>query len=109
MVRLTHSLSLLGLILGCFVHSSLAQRNIDPEIQKQIDDFINDVYLPSSQISSMGLTIVKDDGQLLYTTGYGFSDHEKGIPNGNQTQFLIGSTTKVILIYNTQKRSNSNE
>lgn len=97
MTRLTHRLTLLGLILGtCFVHSSFTQRNIDPEIQKQIDDFINDVYLPYSQISSMGLTIVKDDGQLLYTTGYGFADHEKGIPNGNQTQFLIGSTTKVV-------------
>lgn len=99
MALLIHKSHNLGLILGiCYLQISVAQRSIDLSIQHQIDDFVTNIYLPYSNISSMGLIIVKDNGTILYTTGYGFADHAKGIANGNQTQFLIGSVTKVILI-----------
>lgn len=73
-------------------------RQIDPEIQKEIDDFMNDVYFPLSNVTKLGLAIVQNNGQVLYTTGYGLADEEKGVPNTNQTQFLVASITKVKII-----------
>lgn len=102
MAQLFHKSHKLGLILGfCLLQISLqiqAQQSTNLTVQQQINDFVNSVYLPYSNISSMGLTIVKDNGTVLYSTGYGFADRVKGIANGNQTQFLIGSVTKVISI-----------
>lgn len=91
-------LVIVGIVLFGSLPSSLGFgniRNIDPVIKQKIDDFIEQVYFPVAEISSLALAIVKDDGELLYTTGFGYADQEKRIPNGNQTQFCIGSITKV--------------
>ncbi|CAL8129100.1 unnamed protein product [Orchesella dallaii] len=76
-------------------HVSLSNcQTINPEVQIQIENFIQNVYLPATNTSSLGLTIVQNDGEVLFTTGYGYSDQEKLLMNGNETQFLVGSITK---------------
>ncbi|ODN01540.1 Protein flp, partial [Orchesella cincta] len=73
-------------------------RSIDQEIKKEIDDFIKDVYLPSNNITGLGLTVLQlqngEKEEVLYTAGFGLADKAKEIPNTNETQFLIGSITK---------------
>ncbi|ODN01541.1 Esterase EstB [Orchesella cincta] len=88
------SFCVLGLLLSLPQLSVSQNQNIDPAIQGKIHDFIQNVYLPATKTSTLGLSIVKNDGEVLYSTGYGYADQEIFIPNGNQTQFLIGSTTK---------------
>ncbi|ODN01571.1 Protein flp [Orchesella cincta] len=84
----------MGIILTLPQNSHTQGQNIDPEIRSRIENFIRNVYLPATKTSSLGLSIVQKDGEVLYSTGYGYADQEKSIPNGNQTQFLIGSITK---------------
>lgn len=69
------------------------ERNIDPTVKEKIDDFITNVFLPYSGVSGLGLSVVQNDGELQYATGYGLAD--KKTRNGNNTQFLLGSVTKV--------------
>lgn len=94
----------LGVILPFSLHLISAgrrhdDRKISPEIQKAIDDYIlNDVFLGNDTFG-MGLSIVKEDGEVLYTTGYGMADIPQKIRNGNETQFLIGSVSKVKFIF----------
>ncbi|CAL8109669.1 unnamed protein product [Orchesella dallaii] len=67
------------------------------DIKEKIHDFIENVYLPASNITALGLSVVQitgNEGELVYSTGYGYADLEKLIPNGNETQFLVGSITK---------------
>jgi len=89
------SIYFIGVVLSLVQNSVSQGRNIDPETRRKIDDFIQNVYLPASKISNLGLAVVQNDGEILYTTGFGYADQEKMIPNGNNTQFLIGSVTKV--------------
>ncbi|CAL8138663.1 unnamed protein product [Orchesella dallaii] len=86
--------SIIGIILSISRNSFSQGQNIDPEIQTKIDDFIQNLYLPATKTSTLGLSIVQNDGEVLYSTGFGYADQDKMIPNGNNTQFLIGSTTK---------------
>lgn len=81
-------------LLSLCPQSSLSQNRIDPETQKKIDDYIQGTWLPNKDLGLI-LTVVRDNGELLYTTGYGMADIEKQIPNDNRTQFMIGSITKV--------------
>lgn len=83
-------------VLCTFSQAQEEERIIDPEIQKEIDDFIQNVYLPSAGVSSLALTITNNASEIVYTTGYGLANQEKGIPAGNSTQFLIASITKVL-------------
>lgn len=82
------------LILCCAVCSINSQHQIDPEVEKKINEFIENVYFPESNITSLVLTIVRGD-DIFYTNGYGLADIEKEIPNGNETQYNIGSISKV--------------
>ncbi|CAL8109662.1 unnamed protein product [Orchesella dallaii] len=91
---LTRYLSLLVLVWAAHCAKCELQNITDLEIQKKIEDFINNVYLPQSKVTGFGLSVVQNNGEVVYGTGFGFADQEKGIPNGNQTQFLIGSVTK---------------
>lgn len=70
-------------------------RLIDSLLQERIDKFVENVYLPTIGVTGGVLAIVQNDGDFLYTKGYGYADHERGIPNGNETQFLLGSVSKV--------------
>lgn len=90
-------IAVLFIAFCCFHWASPQGNRIDPELQKKIDDYINDVFLPSNNISGLGLTIVQnnEDDQVIYSTGFGMADIEKQIPNRNTTQFLIASVTKV--------------
>ncbi|CAL8109668.1 unnamed protein product [Orchesella dallaii] len=90
------SLFIIGIVFFLsHTQTSLSQgQNIDPEIRSKIDDFIQNTYLPATNTSTLGLAIIQNDGELLYSTGFGYADQEKMIPNGNETQFLIGSITK---------------
>lgn len=92
---------LVGFALLCYIpySSSNSSRNIDPELQEKIDEFITNVYLPATGLTSLGMALVKDDGDILYTTGFGYADHENKILNGNDTQFSIGSITKARFTY----------
>lgn len=86
-----------GLIL-LLIHTqrcSSQGNKIDPEIQKLIDDYVQDVYIPSAKVAGLGLAIIQGDDDIVYSTGYGLANIEKGIPTTNSTQFLIGSVTKV--------------
>ncbi|CAL8109665.1 unnamed protein product [Orchesella dallaii] len=91
---LTRYLSLLVLYWAAPFGKCELQNITDLEIQKKIEDFINNVYLPESKVTGFGLSIIQNNGEVVYGTGFGFADQEKGIPNGNQTQFLIASVTK---------------
>lgn len=74
-------------------------QGIDPEKVAKIEEFIKSVYLPNAGVSTLGLTIVRTgDQQVLYTSGYGLANQDEQITNGNDTQFLIGSITKVRLV-----------
>ncbi|CAL8109663.1 unnamed protein product [Orchesella dallaii] len=88
------SFCIIGIILSLSRNSFSQGQNIDPEIRSKIDDFIQNIYLPATKTSALGLSIVQNDGEVLYSTGFGYADQEKMILNGNDTQFLIGSTTK---------------
>ncbi|CAL8109666.1 unnamed protein product [Orchesella dallaii] len=88
------SFCIIGIILSLSRNSFSQGQNIDPEIRAKIDDFIQNIYLPATKTSALGLSIVQNDGEVLYSTGFGYADQEKMILNGNDTQFLIGSTTK---------------
>lgn len=70
-------------------------RRINPLLRERIDNFVENIYFPYIGLSGGGLAIVQNEGELLYSTGYGYADQGKRIPNGNQTQSLLGSVTKV--------------
>lgn len=77
------------------VSGSISQRRqIDPEIERKIHEFIHDKYLPLVKVSTLTLTIVQNDGEIFYTNGYGWANEDKQIPNTNDTLFIIGSSSK---------------
>lgn len=75
--------------------ASPAKRSIDPIIEKILNDYILNEYLPRSNTNGLGLAIVHNDGEILYTNGYGVADIENQKPVANDTQFIIGSLSKV--------------
>lgn len=78
-----------------FSQCSSQNRKIDPEIEERINDYILNSYLPSAEVGGLVVAVVQNDDQLLYTNGFGFANQEKEIPNTNETEFMIGSCTKV--------------
>lgn len=81
---------LFGLVPGSISHT----RQLDPEIEEKINTYIHNVYLPAAGVSTLALTIVQNDGETLYTNGYGWANEEKQIPNTNDTLFIIASCSK---------------
>lgn len=77
------------------IRSASAARKVTPVLEYQIDNYIRQVYLPEAHVSSLGIAIVSNDGGVLYTNGYGWANQEKFISNTNETQFNLGSSTKV--------------
>lgn len=71
-------------------------RNITADIQTKIDNYIRDTYLASANATNMVVAIVRNNGEMLYTAGFGFADQERNISMSNDTQISIGSVTKVI-------------
>lgn len=71
------------------------ERRIDPDLQKTIDDYIQNVYLSGNSSYGMTVAIVQgDNNELLYSTGYGLANIPKEIPVTNKTQFVLGSISK---------------
>lgn len=89
-------------ILFSVVSTTYSQRQIDPELEAKINDFIQNVYFPISNTSSLALAIVQGD-DIFYTNGFGLSDIDKDIPTGNHTEFCIGSISKVSTKLNCNK------
>jgi len=82
------------LVAILLIPSSSVVAQLDPAIQKAIDDVIQDEYFVKGRTPAVGLSIVKD-GEVVYTNGYGFRDVENSIPADPSTLFYIGSISKV--------------
>lgn len=67
---------------------------INEKTRQKIDSTYQSL-IDKHKITGLSLAIV-DDGKIVYSTGYGFSDAEKVTPAGDETVYRIGSTTKVI-------------
>jgi CubicO group peptidase (beta-lactamase class C family) len=86
-----------SLLLICLALSSvfgLSSSQLDPSTQKEIDDLIQNEMFTKGKTSAAGLAIVQD-GQVLYTQGYGQRDIENSIVADSSSLFYIGSMSKV--------------
>jgi len=94
------ALKLAGLIaffsVFLFISQTLCQ--IPPDVQLQVDNVIAE-FMQFHNVPAMGLSIVKNNGEILYTTGYGYSDVEEGLASDDATTFAIGSISKVRQLY----------
>ena len=79
----------LGFFNGCF-----GQNQIPPEKQALIDELI-ETYRSTNNIPGFGLSLVKDNGEIMYTRGYGRSNLETNTTADSLTLYAIGSITKV--------------
>ena len=66
------------------------RKNSSDEI-KGIDSVLS-FYHERNQFN--GTALIQDNGKLIYEKGFGMADKEKSIPNGGNTKFRIGSTSK---------------
>lgn len=82
------------IIFRYFQGSNSQKRQLDPIIEGKINEYIHNVYLPAANVSTLSLAIVQNDGEVLYTNGYGWANEERQIPNSNETQFMIASISK---------------
>ena len=83
-------LVIFGFLSGCVQNNQRATP--DPMIIIQIDDLING-YTEDGEFS--GSVLIAEKGSILINQGYGFADFEHKIPNTPQTQFSMGSVTKL--------------
>jgi len=66
--------------------------SINEDTKKIIDSTYN-ALLEKNQVMGLSLAIV-DNGELVYATGYGFSDHTQKIKSDETTVYRISSITK---------------
>ncbi|OXA45342.1 Beta-lactamase [Folsomia candida] len=76
-----------------FIPFISTQNVIPPETQHQIDLFISNV-MNQQNVPALAISIIKNNGELLYKTGYGQRDRENRLPADSDTLFSIGSLTK---------------
>ena len=61
----------------------------------ELTDRVDEVFAAYDTDDAPGMSVaVLRDGQTLYARGYGLASLEYGIPNGPETVFRIGSTSK---------------
>ncbi|OXA47580.1 uncharacterized protein LOC110855704 [Folsomia candida] len=76
-----------------FIPFVSTQNVIPPETQHQIDLLISNV-MNQQNVPALAISIIKNNGELLYKTGYGQRDRENRLPADSDTLFSIGSITK---------------
>ena len=64
----------------------------DPELISRIDELITG-YVEEGEFS--GSVLIAEKGFVVLNEGYGFADYEREIPNAPDTQFSVGSVTKL--------------
>ena len=64
----------------------------DPVLISRIDEMITG-YTEEGEFS--GAVLIAEKGLIVLNRGYGFADYEQEIPNSPQSQFSIGSVTKL--------------
>jgi hypothetical protein len=69
----------------------------DPKI-RLVENLIRRKFLPASHVVGLSLSIVKDNGERVFSAGYGYKDLEKKERTGADTLFAIASISKVIII-----------
>jgi len=74
-----------------------ANAQISPDVKFQVDKLITE-FMKVNKVPGLGLSIVKNHSEIVYTRGYGFADIEKGIPTDSATIFAIASVSKVTLL-----------
>jgi len=79
---------------------------VEPEAITRADDMLTKMTRDGAFTGSV---LIAQDGKVLLSQGYGFSDRVQGIPNTPQTRFRLGSITKqftamAILILQSQGR-----
>jgi CubicO group peptidase (beta-lactamase class C family) len=79
-----------GLLSGCI--QSDKDPTPDPAIISRIDELITG-YTEEGEFS--GSVLIAEKGFVVLTKGYGFANYEQEIPNSPQTQFSMGSVTKL--------------
>ncbi|OXA42167.1 Protein flp [Folsomia candida] len=85
--------TLILLIPLIFIPLASSQNVIPPETQQRIDSLISSV-IDQQHVPAFVLSIIKNNGELLYKTGYGERDRENGLPADSDSLFSIGSITK---------------
>lgn len=68
---------------------------VTSEQELEIDSLVRDVFMAESDIPGVGVTIVENFGESVFTKGYGFSDVDRNITADENTKFCIASITKV--------------
>ncbi|MBB6609657.1 serine hydrolase [Pontibacter sp. Tf4] len=77
-------------------------------LSAKLDEYLN-AHLAQGTFS--GTVAVTQNGKTIYSKGFGMADYEKGIPNGTDVKYRIGSVTKsftAILIMQLQERGKLN-
>ena len=64
---------------------------VEPEAITRADDMLTKMTRDGTFTGSV---LIAQDGKVLLSQGYGFSDRVQGIPNTPQTRFRLGSITK---------------
>jgi CubicO group peptidase (beta-lactamase class C family) len=82
--------------------------SLDPDRVAQLDEILNRM---AADEAFSGSVLIAQDGEVLFSRGYGSANRELGISNTPQTKFFIGSVTKqftamAILILQSQGRLN---
>ncbi|OXA48816.1 Protein flp, partial [Folsomia candida] len=87
------TICLFCLLLGNLIIFISAQNVIPPDVKERIDSLVNNL-METEHVPAFGLSIVKKNGDLLYSAGYGLRDPEKNLNADADTIFGIGSVTK---------------
>jgi CubicO group peptidase (beta-lactamase class C family) len=69
-----------------------AQNMFSPELQAMVDAFVAE-HMEQGKLPGVSLVIVQD-GQVVYTKGYGFANIEKQIPMTERTPVAVASQAK---------------
>jgi CubicO group peptidase (beta-lactamase class C family) len=87
--------SIACLLIYCFItHSHFSQTHGSAkERTKFVIDSTYNKLLKQAQVKGASIAII-DNGEVVYSTGYGFSDVENAVTANDKTNYRIGSITK---------------
>lgn len=78
------------------------------EQELEIDSLVRDVFMAESEIPGVGVTIVENFGESIFSRGYGYSDKERNVTANENTKFCIASITKVFIVHRSFRKKSSN-
>ncbi|XP_037024097.1 uncharacterized protein LOC119065995 [Bradysia coprophila] len=67
---------------------------LSSEQELKIDALVRDVFMAESAIPGVGVTIVENTGEYIFSKGYGYSDMKRNLTADGNTKFCIASITK---------------